>query len=77
MGVIEAGFEVAAAVLLAVAGRAVLVYFWPDRACRWCAAFARLHLRCRRCGGTRRTWRLGARHVHRVRLSLQRAWDER
>lgn len=33
--------------------------------------------RCWRCKGTRLTRRLGARHVHRVRLSLGQAWNER
>ena len=77
MEVIETGFTVAAIVLLAVLGWAVFVYFSPYRKCRWCAAFARLRLRCRRCKGSKMTRRLGARHVHRVKLSLRQAWDER
>lgn len=77
MQVIETGFGAAAVVLLAVLGRAVFVYFRPYRKCRWCQAFARLRLRCRRCKGTKLTRRLGAKHVHKVRLSLQQAWDER
>lgn len=32
---------------------------------------------CWRCKGTKLTRRLGARHMHRVRLSLQQAWAER
>jgi hypothetical protein len=77
MQVIETGFGAAAVVLLAVAGRAVFVYFSPYRRCRWCRAFARLRLRCKRCKGTKLTRRLGAKHVHKVRLSLRQAWDER
>ena len=86
--------EMIAVVLLAVAGRAVLVYFSPYRACRWCrpggllggslpARLAghrpgrRRKRRCWRCKGTRLTRRLGARHVHRVRLALRQAWQER
>lgn len=77
MQVIETGLEMAAVVLLAVAVWAVFVYFSPYRRCRWCALFKRFRLRCRRCKGTKLTRRLGAKHVHRVRLSLQQAWDER
>ena len=32
---------------------------------------------CWRCRGTRITRRLGARHVHKVKLSLLQAWEER
>lgn len=77
MQVIETGFEVAAAVLLGVLGWSVFVYLSPYRTCRWCAAFASLRLRCRRCKGAKLTRRLGARHVHRVRLALRQAWEER
>jgi hypothetical protein len=77
MHVIETGSAVAAVVLLAVLGRAVLVYFSPYRKCAWCRAFARLRLRCRRCKGTRLTRRLGAQQVHKVKLSLRQAWEER
>lgn len=77
MHVIEAGFMVAAIVLLTVLGWAAFVYFSPYRECRWCQLFAGLRMRCRRCKGTKLTRRLGAKHVHRVRLSLQQAWDER
>jgi hypothetical protein len=77
MQVIETGFTVAAAVLLGVLGWSVFVYLSPYRKCRWCAAFASLGMRCRRCKGTKLTRRLGARHVHRVRLALRQAWEER
>ena len=77
MQVIETGFGAAAVVLLAVLGRAVFVYFRPYRECRWCLFFARFRLRCLRCKGTKLTRRLGAKHVHKVRLSLQQAWEER
>jgi hypothetical protein len=86
--------EMLAVILLAVAGRAVLVYFSPYRQCRWCrpggliggSLPARLaghqprpgrRRRCWRCKGSRLTRRLGARHVHKVRLSLRQGWDER
>ena len=77
MHVIETGLEVAAFILLAVLGWAVFAYLSPYRKCRWCQAFARLRLRCQRCKGTRLTRRLGAQQVHKVKLSLQQAWDER
>jgi hypothetical protein len=32
---------------------------------------------CWRCKGTRLTRRWGAYHVHKVKLSLMQAWDER
>jgi hypothetical protein len=77
MHVIETGFEVAAVVLLGALGWAAFVYFSPYRRCRWCQAFARLGLRCRRCRGSKLTRRLGARQVHKVKLSLAQAWAER
>jgi hypothetical protein len=77
MGVIEAGFLVAAIVLLAVLAWAAFVYFSPYRKCRWCAGFARLHLRCLRCKGRKLTRRIGAQQVHKVKLSLLQAWAER
>lgn len=77
MQVIETGFTVTLAVLLAVAGRAVFVYFKPYRKCRWCAVFASVRMRCRRCRGTKLTRRLGAHQVHKVKLSLLQAWEER
>ena len=77
MQLIETGFEVALAVLLAVLGRAVFVYFRPYRPCRWCAVFASIRMRCRRCKGRKLTRRIGAKQVHKVKLSLQQAWAER
>ncbi len=77
MHLIETGFTVTLIVLLAVIGWSVFVYLSPYRECRWCAAFASLRMRCRRCKGTKLTRRLGARHVHRVRLALRQAWEER
>ncbi len=76
MHVIETGLAVGAVILLAVLGRAVFVYFSPYRECRWCAG-RRVGRRCWRCKGSRQTRRIGARHVHKVRLSLRQAWDER
>jgi uncharacterized membrane protein len=77
MHVIETVFAVAAVVLLVVLGWSVFVFFSPYRKCRWCQIFARIRMRCRRCKGTKLTGRLGAKHAHRVRLSLQQAWEER
>jgi len=68
--------EVAAVILLAVAGRAVFVYFSPYRTCWWCRGPGRKG-RCWRCKGTRLTRRLGARHVHKTRMSLRQGWEER
>jgi hypothetical protein len=76
MGVIVTGFQVAAVVLLAVLARAVFVYFSPYRVCRWCRDRQRGR-RCWRCKGTKLTRRIGAKQVHRVKLSLQQAWEER
>jgi hypothetical protein len=75
MQVIETGFTVTAIVLLAVLIRAVFVYFSPYRECRWCRG-RRIGRRCWRCKGTKLTRRLGARQVHKVKLSLLQAWDE-
>lgn len=77
MQVIETLFTAAALVLLGVLGWAVFVYLSPYRRCRWCRLFASLRLRCRRCKGAKLTRRLGAKHVHKVRLSLRQAWEER
>jgi hypothetical protein len=77
MHVIEIGLAVTAAVLLGVLGWAVFVYLSPYRKCRWCTAFASVRMRCRRCNGAKLTRRLGARQVHKVRLSLRQAWEER
>jgi hypothetical protein len=78
MHVIETGLEIAAAVLLAVLGRAVFAYCRPWRECRWCQGNGRwLGRRCWRCKGARRTRRLGARQAHKVKLSLLQAWEER
>jgi hypothetical protein len=75
MHVIETVFTAAAIILLAVLIRTVFVYFSPERDCRWCKDKPRGR-RCWRCKGTRRTWRLGARQVHKVKLALLQAWDE-
>ena len=63
-----------AAGLLAILGWAVFAYFSPYRECRWCKGRKG---RCWRCKGSRRTRRPGAWAVHKVRLSLLQAWDER
>lgn len=78
MHVIETGFMAAAVVLLAILGRAVFVYVRPYRACRWCEDRRRRRgRRCWRCKGTKHTRRLGAKTVHKVRLALLQAWEER
>jgi hypothetical protein len=90
---IEVGAEVAAVVLLAILGRAAFMYFKPYRPCRWCrpggllggslpARLAghkpkRRRRGCWRCKGRKLTRRWGAYHVHKVKLSLLQAWDER
>jgi hypothetical protein len=76
MHLIGTGFTVAAVIGLAILARAVFVYVSPERECRRCRN-RRKGRRCWRCKGTRRTWRLGAKQVHHVRLALQQAWDER
>jgi hypothetical protein len=93
MHVIETGFELAAAILLAVLGRAVFVYFRPWRECRWCRPGGLLGgslpariggheprpkrgRRCWRCKRTKLTRRLGAKQMHKVKLSLRQAWEE-
>jgi hypothetical protein len=76
MHVIETGFEAAAAILLGALGWGAFVYLSPYRKCRWCEN-RRRGRRCWRCKGTKLTRRLGAKQVHKVKLSLQQAWDER
>lgn len=76
MHLIETGLEVALVILLAVLARAVFVHFSPYRTCRWCRNRKRGR-RCWRCKGTKLTGRLGAKTVHKVKLSLQQAWEER
>ena len=66
---------VAAFVLLAIA-RAVFVLVSPYRECRWCRGRPRRR-GCWRCRGQRLTRRFGAYHVHKVKLSLLQAWEER
>lgn len=67
-----------AGVPLAVLGRAVFVHFKPYRDCRWCKGTGRRkgRRRCWRCKGRRLTRRLGAYHVHKIKLSLLQAWQE-
>ena len=93
MSVIEHGIEIAALVLLPIAGRALFLHFWPYRPCRWCrpggvlggSVVARMAGHeaerrrggCWRCRNTKVTRRWGAYHVHKVKLSLIQAWDER
>ena len=77
MEVIKTGLEAAAVVLLAVLAWAAFVYCSPYRECRWCAAFASIGMRCRRCKGTKLSPRAGARLVHKEVLALRQARDER
>lgn len=67
--------EVIALIMLAVAVRAAFVYFSPYRECRWCRG-RRIGRRCWRCKGTKLTRRIGARQVHKTRLSARQARDE-
>ena len=76
-----------ALVLLLVTGRAILLYFKPYIECPWCRNRKKCRLkqrgclihprRCWRCKNTRLARRLGAYHVHKVKLSLLQAWAER
>ena len=63
--------------LLALLGRAVFVYISPERTCRWCRGERKRRRGCWRCKGDGKTWRLGARLVHKVRLAIGQAWAER
>ncbi len=72
-----------AAIPLATLGWGLFVLASPYRECRWCREGGRLARlpgparRCWRCGNTRLTRRIGARLVHKVKLSLIQAWEER
>ncbi|HEY2059966.1 MAG TPA: hypothetical protein VGH57_16475 [Amycolatopsis sp.] len=78
MHVIETGLTVALVVLLSASGWAVFVLFSPYRKCRWCSGTGRwMGQRCWRCKGTRLARRAGAGLVHKVKLSLRQAWDDR
>jgi hypothetical protein len=68
--------ETAAAALTAILGWAVFVLVSPYRECRWCRDKPRRR-GCWRCKGTKLTRRFGAWPVHKVKLSLIQAWDER
>jgi len=66
--------------LLLAAGRVVLVWFRPERACRWCGGGGgrgRLGRRCWRCKGGGRTWRWGARMLRKAHLAAVKTWQER
>lgn len=52
------------------------VHFKPYRPCRWCRDRQRRGRACWRCKGTKMTGRLGARHVHRVKVVLTDQWHE-
>lgn len=67
---------IAAVVLLGILGRGLFVLVSPYRECRWCRDKPRRR-GCWRCKGMKVTRRLGAYHVHKVKLSLIQAWDER
>jgi hypothetical protein len=66
-----------AGVPLGILGWAVFVLVSPYRTCRWCKRKKGGRPSCWRCKGTRLSRRLGAYHVHKVKLSLQQAWEER
>jgi hypothetical protein len=69
--------------LAVIAGRIVLVWWRPERRCRWCSGTGRRKTlllkrrrRCIRCRGSRYTGRLGARLVRRTHLAVRNAWLE-
>jgi hypothetical protein len=57
--------------LLALLGRGVFVFFAPYRRHRRCGGHG-----CARCRGTGLKRRLGAYHVHKLKLSLAEAWQD-
>jgi hypothetical protein len=66
--------------LLAAAGYAGSPYLWPFRPCMRCKGSGRnpgsnkkRFGQCRRCGGAGRLRRIGAKTIHRGRVSLARA----
>jgi hypothetical protein len=71
-----------AVVLVLIAARGLFLLFWPYKTCGWCKD-RREHprpwnrRRCWFCHNTRMRRRLGAGLVHKVKLSLRQAWDER
>jgi len=69
--------------LIVLAARIVLVWWRPERPCRWCGGKGRRKTlllrrvrRCRRCHGSRYTGRLGARLVRKTHLAVRNAWLE-
>ena len=82
MAGIEHIAEVAGVLLLAVLGRGLAVLIWPYKDCGWCKN-RKEHPRpwnrgrCWFCHGSRLRRRLGAGLVHKVKLSLIQAWNER
>jgi len=68
--------------LLAVLARGVFVFFKPYRPCRWCRPGGlpgwrrRRRKGCWRCDGHQLTRRLGAHHVHKLKLSVIEAIEE-
>jgi len=69
--------QLIAAALLGVLGWGIFVFFSPYRACLWCRHKTGRNPPCWRCNRTRLTRRIGAYHVHKVKLSLIQAWEER
>jgi hypothetical protein len=71
-----------AALLTAIAARGLFLLACPYKTCGWCRD-RRERRRpwnrgaCWFCGNTRLRRRAGAGLVHKVKLSLIRAWDER
>ena len=79
---IEVVIAALAVILLALLGRGLFVLVSPYRACRWCKDRKRQPRpwnrgRCWFCRNTRLTRRLGAKQVHKIKLSLIQAWGER
>jgi hypothetical protein len=75
MAVIYLAAAVLLSALLGILGWAVFVYFSPYKVCGWCEG--KRKRRCWRCKGTRRVRRIGAKRVHKTKLSLIQAWNER
>ena len=66
-----------AGIPLAILGWGIFVLVRPYRTCRWCKARRRRPPLLAVQGHPKLTRRLGAYHVHKVKLSLIQAWDER
>jgi len=69
-----------AGVPVSVAAWVVFVHFKPYKKCPWCKTPGRRKWfkgQCRWCSGSKLRRRVGAKHVHKVKLALQQQWAER